>query len=154
MSTEIDEAHTGEDAEPDEVGSGEQTADHRGPGYDEPPDFLFSEDPVHPGSGPRPAASDPGPDPGSRPLLARDAESEFLGRWTGIQLAFVEDPHRAVQEADAFIREIAAGLLRSFEDRRSELAAGWRFASDTEQLRLALRQYRAFVGVLLSEKSS
>ena len=156
MSTEIDEAHTDEAVEPDGDRPDEQAADHRMPLDDEPPapDFLISQDPVHPGSGFPRAEAVPEPPAAGRPLLAREAESEFLGRWTRIQLSFVEDPHRAVQDADSFIREIAAGLLRSFEDRRSELAAGWRFASDTEQLRLALRQYRVFVDVLLPGETS
>jgi hypothetical protein len=36
-----------------------------------------------------------------------------------------------------------------FQERRSELAAAWQDGQpDTEQLRLALRQYRSFMGVV------
>ena len=88
---------------------------------------------------------------GGDPLLTAEAESDLLSRWTEIQVSFVEDPGAAVQNADTLIHEIATTLLASFEERRSELAAAWQNGQpDTEQLRLALRQYRSFVGVVLS----
>ena len=87
---------------------------------------------------------------GGEPLLTGEAENALLGRWTEIQLSFIEDPRKAAQDADTLIQGIIATLLESLEDRRSELAAGWvNAATDTEQLRLALRQYRSFIGVLL-----
>lgn len=87
---------------------------------------------------------------GADPLLTAQAESDLLGRWTEIQISFVEDPRTAVQNADTLIQEIATTLLASFEERRGELAAAWQNGQpDTEQLRLALRQYRSFVSVVL-----
>jgi hypothetical protein len=122
---------------------------------DEPsmPDQLYTPDPaslmgsaatVHPGQGPSAHEQH-----GGEPLIADEAMDGFLGRWNGIQVSFVDDPGTSLENADALTEEIGAALLKSFEDRSSELASGWREASDTEQLRLALKQYRAFLGVLL-----
>ncbi|MBR7837212.1 hypothetical protein KDL01_28300 [Actinospica durhamensis] len=88
---------------------------------------------------------------GAEPLLSADEQQEFLTEWTRIQVSFVEDPPTAVQHADALVQGITASLLTALNTRSGELAAEGGAASDTEQLRLALRQYRAFIGVLLPE---
>jgi hypothetical protein len=85
------------------------------------------------------------------PLVASDAQQEFLNRWTQIQISFLEDPAGAVESADTLIQEIGAAILASIENRGGELAAEGRAAADTEQQRLALRQYRAYIGVLLPQ---
>ena len=86
---------------------------------------------------------------GGEPLVAAETQEEFLNRWTGIQVSFLEDPSGAFESAAALVDEISATIRASLEERGNELAAGGRAASDTEQLRLALRQYRAFIGVIL-----
>jgi hypothetical protein len=86
---------------------------------------------------------------GSGPLVASETQQDFLGRWTEIQVSFVDDPGAAVESAYTLTQEIGVALLKSFEDRSSELAAEWRAATDTEQLRLALKQFRHFIGVIL-----
>ena len=86
---------------------------------------------------------------GDEPLIADEAMDDFLSRWNGIQVSFVDDPHTSVENAYALTQEVGAALMKSLTDRSGELASGWREASDTEQLRLALKQYRAFLGVLL-----
>jgi hypothetical protein len=85
-------------------------------------------------------------------LLAPEAESDLLSRWTEIQISFVEDPRASVQEADALVEQIATTVLASIQERRSQLAAVWQWQHgqpDTEQLRLALRQYRSFIAAVL-----
>lgn len=86
---------------------------------------------------------------GGEPLIADEARDAFLSRWTEIQVSFVEDPGASVENAVTLSQEVGAALLASFEDRTTELATAWHDASDTEQLRLVLKQYRAFIGVLL-----
>jgi hypothetical protein len=86
---------------------------------------------------------------GSDPLVASDTQQDFLGRWNEIQVSFVDDPGTAVESAYTLTQEIGVAMLKSFEDRNSELAAEWRAATDTEQLRLALKQFRHFIGVIL-----
>lgn len=83
------------------------------------------------------------------PLIATEVMDDFLSRWNGIQVSFVDDPGTSVENADALTQEVGAALLKSFTDRSSRLSSGWREAADTEQLRLALKRYRAFLGVLL-----
>ena len=88
---------------------------------------------------------------GADPLVDAEAQQEFLNRWTRIQISFLEDPTAAVESADALIQEIGAAVLSALEERGGELASAGRAASDTEQQRLALRQYRAYIGVLLPQ---
>ncbi|MEY9933076.1 hypothetical protein ABH926_007729 [Catenulispora sp. GP43] len=84
------------------------------------------------------------------PLLTDEAEQAFLSRWAEIQVGFVEDPAESVRDADRLIDEIATALLSSFQARRTDLAVDWQHGSPgTEELRLALRRYRAFIGVIL-----
>lgn len=84
------------------------------------------------------------------PLLSGEAEQAFLSRWAEIQAGFVEDPAQSVHDADGLIDEIAAALLSSLQARKTDLAAGWQQGSPgTEELRLALRRYRTFIGVIL-----
>jgi hypothetical protein len=87
----------------------------------------------------------------TEPLVGADAQQEFLDRWTRIQISFLEDPAGAVESADVLIQEIGAAVLSAIEERGSELASGGQAATDTEQQRLALRQYRAYIGVLLPQ---
>ena len=84
------------------------------------------------------------------PLITDEAEQGFLSRWAEIQVGFVEDPAQSVRDADALIQEIADALQSTLATRRAALAADWQHGSpDTEQLRLALRRYRSFLGVVL-----
>jgi len=86
------------------------------------------------------------------PLLSDEAEQAFLSRWAEIQSGFVEDPAESVHDADRLLGEMAAALLSSFQARRTDLAVDWQQGSPgTEQLRLALRRYRDFVGVILAK---
>jgi hypothetical protein len=96
------------------------------------------------------AAARVGVHAGGDPLLTAEAASDLLDRWTEVQVSFVEDPHASVQDADALVGQIATTLLASVQQRRSQLAAGWQHGEpDTQALRLALRQYRSFIGVIL-----
>jgi hypothetical protein len=83
-------------------------------------------------------------------LLTADAEQVFLSRWNEIQIGFVEDPAQSVRDADALIEDIASAYVNAFGGRRDELAADWQEGDPgTEELRLALRRYRSFIGVVL-----
>lgn len=83
------------------------------------------------------------------PLLAAEFSTEMLSQWNEVQVSFVEDPRASVQAADALIREIHEALVAASAERLDRLAGAWDEGSDTEQLRLALRQYRTFIGVIL-----
>jgi hypothetical protein len=83
------------------------------------------------------------------PLLAPEFSTEMLSHWNEVQVSFVEDPRASVQAAEELVREIQAALVAASTERLSRLAGAWSEGSDTEELRLALRQYRTFIGVLL-----
>lgn len=120
-------------------------------GRSEPPAAAAEQDTVaQQESRPAPAAAPVMPHDSGDALLTDEVESELFSRWTAIQNSFVEDPRTSVEDADALIQEIVATLTASLRERTNELAAAWQHGQpDTEQLRLALRQYRSFVGVVL-----
>ena len=90
-------------------------------------------------------------DASSPPLLDESVTSLLRSRWTEIQTAFVDEPRRAVEQADALVAEAVKRLAESFAGTRSALEHQWSRGDDvsTEDLRLVLRRYRAFFGRLL-----
>ena len=89
------------------------------------------------------------------PLFEDTASEKFRSRWLAIQSRFVDDPGASVQQADELVTEVIQGITRSFADRRSSLEKGWSGGGEasTEELRLALKQYRSFFERLLTLKS-
>jgi hypothetical protein len=86
------------------------------------------------------------------PLLADDASSDVRSRWEQIQGSFVDEPRRAVEEADALVAELMQQLADSFAQERRGLEAQWDRGDQvsTEDLRIALQRYRSFFDRLLS----
>lgn len=96
-------------------------------------------------------------DGGGREPLAQlfdpQLAEEMRGRWTAIQSSFVDDPHRAVQDADELVAKALQDLARGFARHRSDIEAeakGGGQEPSTENLRVALRRYRSFFERLLS----
>lgn len=85
-------------------------------------------------------------------LFASDNLSVLRSRWDDVQTAFVDDPTKCVQEADALVAEVVDQLAAGFSDARSRLESQWARGEDvsTEDLRLALRRYREFFERLLA----
>jgi len=85
------------------------------------------------------------------PLLARENEEEFRSRWKSIQTGFVDEPRRAVQEADGLVAEVMKRLAEVFANERSGLEQQWDRKEEvsTEDLRIALQRYRSFFDRLL-----
>lgn len=83
-------------------------------------------------------------------IAATDAE-RMRGQWRDVQASFVDDPRKAVQDADALVGAAMDVLRRRFEAQRSALSGDWREAerADTEALRLALRRYRQLFNSLV-----
>jgi hypothetical protein len=73
-------------------------------------------------------------------------------RWEAIQTGFVDEPRRAVEQADALVAQVIQELARSFADERQRLEAQWSRGDQvgTEDLRVALQRYRSFFQDLLS----
>jgi len=77
---------------------------------------------------------------------------QFRGRWDQIQASFVDDPRRAVQDADNLVASVVKRIAEQFAEQRAQLEGQWSEGKDatTEELRRGLRQYRAFFDRLLS----
>lgn len=81
----------------------------------------------------------------------RDADV-FLDRWREVQARFVDDPQAAVRDADSLVAELMQSLAERFAEQRTALEDQWNSGGqpETEQLRLALQEYRSFFQRLLS----
>ena len=86
------------------------------------------------------------------PLFAPDTATDFRARWDMVQKSFVDDPKQAVHAADELVAEVTKSLAETFANQRFELERGLDQAAapTTENLRIALRQYRSFFERLLS----
>jgi hypothetical protein len=91
-------------------------------------------------------------DGANAPLFAGDEAGTFRSRWTDIQTGFVDEPRKAVEEADSLVAEVIQKLAQVFADERSNLESQWGQGDDvsTEDLRIAMQRYRSFFDRLLS----
>ncbi|MGK4585173.1 hypothetical protein [Kitasatospora sp. HPMI-4] len=89
---------------------------------------------------------------GEEPLFAPEDEHELRSRWLEIQNQFVDDPREAVSSADALVADLMQRLATSFADHKRGLEQQWNRRSEvqTEDLRLALQQYRSFFQRILT----
>jgi hypothetical protein len=85
-------------------------------------------------------------------LFADDELNGYRTRWSAIQTGFVDEPRRAVEEADTLVAELMKRLAEGFAEERRQLESQWERADriSTEDLRLAMRRYRSFFERLLS----
>ncbi|MGV9777669.1 hypothetical protein [Streptosporangium sp. NPDC003464] len=85
------------------------------------------------------------------PLFDHDSE-QVRRRWQEVQAGFVDDPRDSVERADSLVGEITTSLRTALEARTAELQGRWKNNdhNDTEQLRTALRDYRATLEQLLT----
>lgn len=92
------------------------------------------------------------PDEAGGGLFASERTAELRSRWTDVQAQFVDDPKAAVKAADGLVEEVLRDLAALFTDERERLGEqlGAKQRLDTEQLRVAIRRYRAFFEKLLA----
>ncbi|QTD98276.1 hypothetical protein [Streptomyces cyanogenus] len=91
------------------------------------------------------------------PLLPHEETDQWEHRLREVAVGFVDDPREAVEEADRALEEITARFTEAVTRRRRTLRMSWQETeardpgaeADTEQLRLALRDYRELAGRLL-----
>jgi hypothetical protein len=91
-------------------------------------------------------------EPERGPLFSAEEAANLRSRWDAIQVGFVDEPRRSVQEADTLVAATMKRLAEQFAAERSKLEGQWDRGSEesTEDLRIALRRYRSFFGRLLS----
>lgn len=89
---------------------------------------------------------------GPTPLFPADETGALRARWDEIQAGFVDEPRRAVEQADSLVAGAMKRLAETFAQERANLEGQWDRGDDvsTEDLRLALQRYRSFFGRLLS----
>lgn len=87
----------------------------------------------------------------SEPLFLSEESQGYRSRWDAIQTGFVDEPRKAVQEADNLVADVMKRLAGVFADERSTLEKQWSKGDQvsTEDLRVALRRYRTFFQRLL-----
>ena len=86
------------------------------------------------------------------PLFHADEVDELRNNWTDIQAGFVDEPRKAVEDADRLVALTMKRLAEMFAEEREGLERQWDRGDQvsTEDLRLALRRYRSFFDRLLS----
>lgn len=97
-------------------------------------------------------SADPEPrEPAELPLLDEAEAAAFLDRWRDVQSRFVDDPQGAVRDGDGLVAELMQALARRFSERKGDLEEQWNRGGEpeTEDLRIALQQYRTFFQRLL-----
>ncbi|WP_062649128.1 hypothetical protein [Streptomyces maremycinicus] len=114
------------------------------------------------GRAPTTAAAHAGPGGHGESLLPDDECDRIASRMRHAVVGFVDGPRDAVAEADRVLEELAARFTDAVDQRRRTLRGSWQpaeggkdrssataTATDTEQLRLALRDYRELTERLL-----
>ena len=98
------------------------------------------------------ATSAPASNGRATPLFDGGEGDRFRGRWEAIQVSFVDEPRRSVEEAERLVGEVMKRLLDSLADERAQFETRWKRGEEisTEELRQGLRRYRDFFGRLLS----
>lgn len=89
---------------------------------------------------------------GDAPLLTAEHASGLKTQWDAVQATFVDDPRRAVENADHLVAQAMARLADTFAQERANLEQQWGRGQEasTEDLRQALQRYRAFFQRLLA----
>ncbi|MGH3001606.1 MAG: hypothetical protein ACRDM1_02875 [Gaiellaceae bacterium] len=85
------------------------------------------------------------------PLFAPEETDRFRGEWKQVQGEFVDRPRDAVEQADSLVADLMQRLASQFSETRADLERRWDGQEDvsTEDLRVALTQYRSFFERLL-----
>ena len=91
-------------------------------------------------------------DTSAQPLVSAEEADDLRRAWDSIQAGFVDEPRRAVEDADHLVAQAMKRLAEMFADERRGLEAQWDRGDDvsTEDLRIALQRYRTFFDRLLA----
>jgi len=86
------------------------------------------------------------------PLIPKQQIEQLRTQWNSIQTNFVDQPRKAVEDADSLVAGALKQIQESFVLQRANLEKKWRHGDDvsTEDLRVALQHYRAFFDRLVS----
>ena len=86
------------------------------------------------------------------PLFPSNELETLRTRWKEIQTAFVDEPRKAVEQADGLVASAMKRLAEVFAEERAGLEKQWDRGDSvsTEDLRVSLQRYRMFFDWLLS----
>jgi len=91
-------------------------------------------------------------EPSATPLFTDNEGHDFRSKWDQIQIGFVDEPRKAVQDADSLVAQTMKRLAEIFSDERKKMEEQWSRGDDvsTEDLRVSLQRYRSFFNRLLA----
>lgn len=86
------------------------------------------------------------------PLFSQQESKDLFAKWDALQVGFVDEPRRAVEQADNLVAAAMKRLAEVFAQERSRLESQWDRGDNvsTEDLRIAMRRYRSFFRRLLA----
>ena len=86
------------------------------------------------------------------PLFPQIELQSLRSRWSEVQTSFVDEPRTAVEQADRLVANVVKRIAEQFASEREQLELQWDRGgnANTEDLRQALRRYRAFFDRLLA----
>jgi hypothetical protein len=86
------------------------------------------------------------------PLFSDTDIGDLRSRWSNVQAEFVDEPRRAVEQADQLVATVMQRLAEGFAQERGSLEKQWDSGetASTEELRMALQRYRTFFNKLLN----
>jgi hypothetical protein len=86
------------------------------------------------------------------PLFPQDELQNFRTHWDQVQTSFVDEPRAAVEQADSLVANVVKRIAEQFAAEREQLEKQWDRGENvnTEDLRQALKRYRAFFDRLLT----
>jgi len=85
-------------------------------------------------------------------LFATTEAASLRSRWESLQVEFVDEPRRSVEQADQLVAEAIKRLAEGFAGEKQKLERQWDRGDkvSTEDLRQSLRRYRSFFERLLA----
>jgi hypothetical protein len=98
----------------------------------------------------RPQAPPADEGPPRATLVSGDAARDLRTRWDATQIGFVDDPRQAVQQADELVAAVIESLTQILTEERKQFEAQVTETATTENLRVALQNYRSFFRRLLA----
>ena len=89
-------------------------------------------------------------------LVPPDEANHFRKRWDEVQTGFVDDPRRAVEDANRLVDEVTSLVVETFTRGRTTLEEQWSRGDEvtTEELRVVLQRYRSFFDSLLKTSTA
>ena len=141
VQTEQQRKTSTEDVAPSDQQQNQQSADYGSPRREFEP-MVQREQPQPMGQG---ISQDDGT------LMGGQEMQKFSSQWNSIQAAFVDEPRKAVEQADKLVAEVIEHMSTTFANERKNLEGQWSRGDQvsTEDLRVALQRYRQFFQSLL-----